>query len=127
MEGEGDKRRGEKGKENAGTKEEEEGKAAGKRGGIARGRWGNEAENTHKGNGKPKDGDRRGRKDNKEKEVPGRKTHKENIGHVSGGVHKGEINKEEAKDVKEEEVPRLERRQRKWEDRGIRIGTTNYR
>ena len=44
-----------------------------------------------------------------------RKTHKENIGHVSGGVHKGEINKEEAKDVKEEEVPRLERRQRKWE------------
>ena len=32
MEGEGDKRRGEKGKENAGTKEEEEEKAAGKRG-----------------------------------------------------------------------------------------------
>ena len=56
-----------------------------------------------------------------------RKTHKENIGHVSGGVHKGEINKKEAKDVKEEEVPRLERRQRKWEDRGIRIGTTNNR
>lgn len=53
--------------------------------------------------------------------------YKENIGHVSGGVHKGEINKEEAKDVKEEEVPRLERRQRKWEDRGIRIGTTNNR
>ena len=32
MEEEGDKRKGEKGKENAGTKEEEEGKAAGKRG-----------------------------------------------------------------------------------------------
>ena len=36
-----------------------------------------------------------------------RKTHKENIGHVSGGVHKGEINKEEAKDVKEEDKTRL--------------------
>ena len=29
-----------------------------------------------------------------------RKTHKENIGHVSGGVHKGKINKEGAKAVK---------------------------
>ena len=66
-------------------------------------------------------------KNSRKKESLERKTHKENIGHVSGGVHKGEINKEEAKDVKEEEVPRLERRQRKWEDRGIRIGTTNYR
>ena len=35
------------------------------------GRRGNEAENTHKGNGKPKDGDRKGSKDNKEEEVPG--------------------------------------------------------
>ena len=66
-------------------------------------------------------------KNSRKKESLERKTHKENIGHVSGGVHKGEINKEEAKDVKEEEVPRLERRQRKWEDRGIRIGTTNNR
>ena len=44
-----------------------------------------------------------------------------------GKETKREPNKEEAKDVKEEEVPRLERRQRKWEDRGIRIGTTNNR
>ena len=39
-----------------------------------------------------------------------RKTHKENIGHVSGGVHKREVNKNGAKAVKEEEVPRQERR-----------------
>ena len=32
MENEGEERRGEKGKENAGTKEEKEGKAAGKKG-----------------------------------------------------------------------------------------------
>lgn len=58
-----------------------------------------------------------------------RKTHKENIGHVSGGVHKGEINKEEAKDVKEEEVPRLERwilldRRRTQGKHGRRTGAT---
>ena len=35
--------------------------------------------------------------------------------------------KRRAKAVKKEEVPRQERRQRKWEDRGIRIGTTNNR
>ena len=35
--------------------------------------------------------------------------------------------REGAKAVKKEEVPRQERRQRKWEDRGIRIGTTNNR
>ena len=46
---------------------------------------------------------------------------------MSGAVHKGEINKEGAKAVKEEEVLRQEKRQRKWEDRGIRIGTTNNR
>ena len=67
MENEGEERSGEKGKENAGTKEEEEGKAAGKRGGIAPGRWGNEAENTHKGNGKPKDGERRAERTTKRK------------------------------------------------------------
>ena len=39
MEEEGEEKSGEKGKENAGTKEEEEGKATGKRG-IAPGRWG---------------------------------------------------------------------------------------
>ena len=32
-----------------------------------------------------------GRKDDKEEEVPGRKARKENIGHVSGAVHKGKI------------------------------------
>ena len=107
MENEGEEKNGEKGKENAGTKEEEEGKEAGREG-MAPGRWGaprrktraKKTQKKHKGNGKPKDGDRKGRKDNKEKEVPGRKTHKENIGHVSGGVHKGKINKEGAKAVK---------------------------
>ena len=94
MENEGEERSGEKGKENAGTKEEEEKKGGGEKGGMAPGRRGNEAENTHKGNGKPKDGDRKDRKDDKEEKVPGQKTHKENIGHVSGAVHKGEIKKE---------------------------------
>ena len=47
------------------------GKGGGEKGGIAPVRWGNEAENTHKGNGKPKDGDRKDSKDNKEEEVPG--------------------------------------------------------
>ena len=44
------KRKGEKGKENVGTKEEEEEKAAGKRGRWHREDGGNEAENTHKEN-----------------------------------------------------------------------------
>ena len=59
--------------------------------GIAPGRRGNETENTHKGNGKPKDGERKDRKDDKEEEVSGQKTHKESAGYVSGGVHKREI------------------------------------
>ena len=92
MENEGEEKSGEQGKENTEMKKEEEKKGGGEKGGMAPGRRGNEAENTHKGNGKPKDGDRKGRKDDKE-----------------------------------EEVPRQERRQRKWEDRGIRIGTTNNR
>ena len=49
MENEGEEKSGEKGKENAGTKEEEEGKAAGKKGEWHREGGGNEAENTHKG------------------------------------------------------------------------------
>ena len=61
------------------------------KGGIAPGRRGNETENTHKGNGKPKDGERKDRKDDKEEEVSGQKTHKESAGYVSGGVHKREI------------------------------------
>lgn len=95
MENEGEEKSGEKGKENAGTKEEEEGKAAGKRG-NGTGKVGatrlktrtKKTQKKHKGNGKPKDGDR---KDDKEEEVPGRKARKENIGHVSGAVHKGKI------------------------------------
>ena len=67
---------------------------AGKKGEWHREGGGNEAENTHKGNGKPKDGDRKDSKDNKEEEVSGQKTHKESAGYVSGGVHKGEIKKE---------------------------------
>ena len=49
MENEGEERSGEKGKENVGTKEEAEKKGGGEKGGMAPGRWGNEAENTHKG------------------------------------------------------------------------------
>ena len=110
MEEEGEERSGEKGKENAGTKEEEEGKAAGKRGNstgkVGATRRKTRAKKTqkkHKGNGKPKDGDRKDRKDDKEEEVSGQKAHKENIGHVSGGVHKGEI-KGMGKGCKKEEA-----------------------
>ena len=71
MEEEGEERSGEKGKENAGTKEEEEGKATGK-GGNSTGKVGATRLKTRiRGNGKPKDGDRKGRKDDKEEEVPG--------------------------------------------------------
>ena len=127
MENEGEERRGEKGKENAGTKEEEEEKAAGKRGNGTGKAGATRLKTRTRGTESPRTEIGRTVKNSRKKESLERKTHKENIGHVSGGVHKGEINKEEAKDVKEEEVPRLERRQRKWEDRGIRIGTTNNR
>ena len=98
MENEGEEKSGEKGKENAGTKEEEEGKAAGKRG-NGTGKVGatrlktrtKKTQKKHKGNGKPKDGERKDRKDDKEEEVSGQKTHKESAGYVSGGVHKREI------------------------------------
>lgn len=43
------------------------------KGGIAPGRWGNEAENTHKGNGKPKDGDRKDGKEQQEEREFGTK------------------------------------------------------
>ena len=59
MENEGDKRKWEKGKENAGTKEEEEGKAAGKKGEWHREGGGNEAENTHKENTEKAQGERK--------------------------------------------------------------------
>ena len=73
MENEGEERSGEQGKENAGTKEEEEGKAAGKKGEWHREGGGNEAENTHKGNGKPKDGDRKDGKEQQEEREFGTK------------------------------------------------------
>ena len=127
MENEGEEKSGEKGKENAGTKEEEEEKAAGKRGNGTGKAGATRLKTRIRGTESPRTEIGRTVKNSRKKESLERKTHKENIGHVSGGVHKGEINKEEAKDAKEEEVPRLERRQRKWEDRGIRIGTTNNR
>ena len=57
MEGEGDKRRGEKGKENAGTKEEEEEKAVGKRGNSTGKVGATRLKTRTRGNGKPKDGE----------------------------------------------------------------------
>ena len=74
MEEEGDKRKGEKGKENVGTKEKEEEKAAGKRG-NGTGKTGatrlktrtKKTQKKHKGNGKPKDGERRAERTTKRK------------------------------------------------------------
>ena len=94
MENEGEEKSGEKGKENAGTKEEEEGKATGKRGNSTGKVGATRLKTRIRGNGKPKDGERKDRKDDKEEEVPGQKAHKESAGYVSGGVHKGEIKKE---------------------------------
>ena len=67
MENEGEEKSGEKGKDNTEMKKEEEEKVTEKKGEIAPGRWGNEAENTHKGNGKPKDGERRAERTTKRK------------------------------------------------------------
>ena len=110
MENEGEEKSGEKGKENAGTKEEEEEKAAGKRGNGTGKAGATRLKTRIRGTESPRTEIGRTVKNSRKKESLERKTHKENIGHVSGGVHKGEINKEEAKDVKEEEVPRQERR-----------------
>ena len=74
MEHEGEEKSGEKGKEHAGTKEEEEGKAAGKRG-NGTGKVGatrlktrtKKTQKKHKGNGKPKDGERRAERTTKRK------------------------------------------------------------
>ena len=74
MENEGEEKSGEKGKENAGTKEEEEEKAAGKRG-NGTGKVGatrlktrtKKTQKKHKGNGKPKDGERRAERTTKRK------------------------------------------------------------
>ena len=67
MENEGEEKSGEKGKENAGTKEEEEGKATGK-GGNSTGKVGATRLKTRiRGNGKPKDGERRAERTTKRK------------------------------------------------------------
>ena len=98
MENEGEERSGEKGKENAGTKEEEEGKAAGKRGnstGKVGQRGEKHAQRKHRkstrGTESPRTEIGRTVKNSRKKESLERKTHKENIGHVSGAVHKREI------------------------------------
>ncbi|BDI73482.1 hypothetical protein PC1C4_22900 [Paraprevotella clara] len=62
---------GEQGTENAGTKEEEEGKATGKRGNSTGKVGATRLKTRIRGNGKPKDGDRKNSKDDKEEEVPG--------------------------------------------------------
>ena len=73
MEEEGEERSGEKGKENAGTKEEEEGKATGK-GGNSTGKVGATRLKTRiRGNGKPKDGDRTDGKEQQEEREFGTK------------------------------------------------------
>ena len=95
MENEGEEKSGEKGKENAGTKEEEEGKAAGKRGNGTGKVGATRLKTRTRGTESPRTEIGRtvknSRKDDKEEEVPGRKARKENIGHVSGAVHKGKI------------------------------------
>ena len=79
MEEEGEEKNGEKGKENAGTKEEEEGKAAGKRGNSTGKVGATRLKTRTRGNGKPKDGERKDRKDDKEEEVSGHERHTRKI------------------------------------------------
>ena len=57
MEEEGEEKSGEKGKENAGTKEEEEGKATGKRRNSTGKVGATRLKTRIRGNGKPKDGE----------------------------------------------------------------------
>ncbi len=79
MENEGEEKSGEKGKENAGTKEEEEGKATGKRGNSTGKVGATRLKTRIRGNGKPKDGERKDRKDDKEEEVSGHERHTRKI------------------------------------------------
>ena len=79
MENEGEEKSGEKGKENAGTKEEEEGKATGKRGNSTGMVGATRLKTRIRGNGKPKDGERKDRKDDKEEEVSGHERHTRKI------------------------------------------------
>jgi hypothetical protein len=69
----------EQGTENAGTKEEEEGKAAGKRGNSTGKVGATRLKTRIRGNGKPKDGERKDRKDDKEEEVSGHERHTRKI------------------------------------------------
>ena len=91
MEEEGDKRKGEKGKENVGTKEKEEEKAAGKRGNGTGKTGATKLKTRIRGTESPRTEIGRTVKNSRKKESLERKTHKENIGHVSGAVHKREI------------------------------------
>ena len=79
MENEGEDQSGEKGKENAGTKEEEEGQATGKRGNSTGKVGATRLKTRIRGNGKPKDGERKDRKDDKEEEVSGHERHTRKI------------------------------------------------
>ena len=91
MEEEGEERSGEKGKENAGTKEEEEGKAAGKRGNSTGKVGATRLKTRIRGTESPRTEKGRTVKNSRKKESLERKIHKESAGYVSGGVHKGEI------------------------------------
>ncbi len=136
MEEEGDKRKGEKGKENVGTKEKEEEKAAGKRG-NGTGKTGatrlktrtKKTQKKHKGNGKPKDGDRKdGKEQQEEREFGTKDTQGKYRACVRSRTQRRD-KKGRAKAVKKEEVPRQERRiqqeQRHTQGKhGIRNGTT---
>ena len=73
MENEGEEKSGEKGKENAGTKEEEEGKAAGKRGNGTGKVGATRLKTRTRGNRKPKDGDRKDGKEQQEEREFGTK------------------------------------------------------
>ena len=110
MEEGGEERSGEKGKDNTETKKEEEKKGGGEKGGMAPGRRGNEAENTHKGNGKPKDRDRKdGKEQQEEREFGTKDTQGKYRACVRRRTQKRD-KREGAKAVKKEEVPRQERR-----------------
>ena len=127
MENEGEEKSGEKGKENAGTKEEEEGKAAGKRGNSTGKVGATRLKTRIRGTESPRT--EKGRTERTTKRKRYRDT-KDTQGKYRACVRRRtqrRDKREGAKAVKEEEVLRQERRQRKWEDRGIRIGTTNNR
>ena len=127
MEEEGEERSGEKGKENAGTKEEEEGKAAGKRGNSTGKVGATRLKTRIRGTESPRTEIGRTARTTKRKRY---RDTKDTQGKYRACVRRRTQRRDKkgrAKAVKKEEVLRQERRQRKWEDRGIRIGTTNNR